>query len=102
MATEVSRVLHMAMLCVCVRACVCARVCVHVVICSVEINEDDPKHKKQGIYSELAITRKTATITYIWQRVLEEVGTVGKLSGEKGKPSGIYDLIVGCWHGQAG
>ena len=98
MATEDSKVLHMAMLCVCV--CVC--VCVYVVVCSVEINEDDPKDKKQAIYSELAIARKAATITYIWQEVLEAVGTVGKLSGETGKPSSIHDLIVGCWHGQAG
>ena len=46
MATEVSRVLHMVVLCVCV--CVC--VYVHVVICSIEINEVEPKDKKQRLF----------------------------------------------------
>ena len=44
MATEVSRVLHMVVLCV----CVC--VYVHVVICSIEINEVEPKDKKQRLF----------------------------------------------------
>ena len=61
MATEVSRVLHMAVLCV----CVC--VYVHVVICSIEINEDEPKDKKQRLFIQSLLCH--LIISCVWQKL---------------------------------
>ena len=48
MATEISEVFHMALLCVCVCVCVC--VCARVVMCSVEINEDRPNENRGYLF----------------------------------------------------
>lgn len=64
-------------------------------ICSVEINEIHPYENKQRLFIELAITRKAATITCIWQKLLEAVGGVGKRYGEKKGSLQLYMIWLG-------
>ena len=56
--------------------------------------------RTEAIYSELALVRELATITYIWQILKGSEGS-GELSNEKGEKF-RYALIGGCLNRRAG
>lgn len=51
----------------------------------VEINEEQPNEKRKSIYSELAIAREAATITYVLAETQRPTNNWGSLIVGKGE-----------------
>lgn len=65
----------------------------------VEINEEQLNEKRKSIYSQLAIARDAATITYILAETRRPTNNWGSLIVGKGECFRSV-VIRSCWHGK--